>query len=228
MTTAVRPKELWNTMPGWGIIVDLTPPELIAARKVRVVRRALAVGLVIVLLLSLAAFGYAWTQKRSAADDLASVQNDTTRLQSEQNRYGNVVRIQSATKQIQSQIAGLMAADVDSAQLLGQIRAQLPANMIIGQLSVVANESSTSNSSAGGALLDGSGLVHIGTVSLSGTAKRLTDVATFVDRLGTIKGIVQPYPADTVMLGSTVTFSLQLTLTSDLLTHTYDGSQDGK
>ena len=40
MTTLLKRSDPWTVQPGWGIHVDLTPPELLTARQLRTVRRA--------------------------------------------------------------------------------------------------------------------------------------------------------------------------------------------
>ena len=49
MTTLLDPPAAqpapWSVMPGWGVVVDLTPPELIDLRRLRGLRRAIAIGL---------------------------------------------------------------------------------------------------------------------------------------------------------------------------------------
>ena len=48
MTAAIATsgQQLWSTMPGWGIVADLTPPELIASRRLRLLRKLLIAGAV--------------------------------------------------------------------------------------------------------------------------------------------------------------------------------------
>ena len=49
---------LWASMPGWGIVADLTPPELVESRRLKALRKLIAVCLGAVVLL-LRAAGYA-------------------------------------------------------------------------------------------------------------------------------------------------------------------------
>lgn len=228
MTTIARPKELWNTMPGWGIVANLTPPELLAARKLRVIRKLLAVGLVLMLVIGAAGYTYAAIQRSAASGDLASEQARTAALQVQQRKYSGVVQIQGTITQVQSELAGLLKNDVDFEALLGQIRSRLPAGMTVGQLSVVLDNGAVSSATGGGAALDASGLTHIGTVTLSGTGTRLSDVSTYVDKLKTITGVVEPYPASNQSADAGVQYSVQLTLTDELLTHAHDLNKIGK
>ncbi len=44
--TTVEQPTLWNSTPGWGIAANLIPPELINARKLKVLRKFMAAGIV--------------------------------------------------------------------------------------------------------------------------------------------------------------------------------------
>jgi hypothetical protein len=228
MTTAVRPTELWSSMPGWGIVANLIPPELILARRVRVVRRALGLLLVLVLVLIMLGFSYAWLQKQSAATDLQTAQARTAQLQAEQDKYQGAVQVQQSITGIDTKLSTLMADDVDFAGLIANLRAELPPTMTIGQLSVSLNQSVAGASAAlGASALDATGQTHIGTITVSGKARSLQDLSAYVDRLQTIKGIVEPYPNSNSASATGVSWSVQITLTSALLTHTYDASKIG-
>jgi hypothetical protein len=218
-----------NSMPGWGIVADLTPPELIARRRLQVVRRLVVAGLVVVLLLCASGFGYATWQHGKAEDGLATEQLRTTTLLAQQHKYSAVTVVRGAIGQVQGQLAGLMVGDVDTAALVHSIVGALPATMTIDQMSVTISAASTTGSggTAGGiGSLDLSGATHIGTVTLSGTGAALTDLAGYVRALQDAKGVFEPYPLSNQATDTGTTYSLQLTLTDALLTHRFD-IQDG-
>ena len=55
----------WGGMPGWDVVADLTPPELINMRWLGVLRRRIAAGLVlVVVLLRAVAYVYAVRPER--------------------------------------------------------------------------------------------------------------------------------------------------------------------
>lgn len=228
MTTAVRPKELWNSMPGWGIVANLIPPELLLARRLRVLRRVLALVLALVVLLAMTTFGWAWLQHQAADRDLVAVQNQTAQLQAEQSRFQPAVKVQGSITQIDGQLKTLMANDVDFSTVLGNIRNQLPANMTIGQLALTIDQSKSGTSGSGAASLDASGARHIGLVTISGKASHLADLSGFIDKLRTVPGVLEPFPVSNATAdGGAVDYSVQLTLTAALLTHTYDQTGNG-
>jgi hypothetical protein len=219
-------------MPGWGIVADLTPPELIASRRMRVIRRLMIVAVATVVLLCAGGYTLAIWQHNQAANELASEQDRTTSLLAEQRRYSGVTVVRGAIADVQGQLAGLMVADVNVGSLVAAITTALPKGMSIDQITVtVAAASSSGNASTNGESgglggLDLSDAAHIGTVTLSGSGSKLTDLAAYVDTLRKTPGVFEPYPQSNQITETGTTYSLELTLTDALLTHRYD-TQDG-
>jgi hypothetical protein len=226
MKTMDGPWSQGESMPGWGIVADLTPPELIASRRMRVIRRLMIIGVATVLLLCAGGYALAILRHNDAESELASQQDRTTTLIAKQRRYSGVTVVRGSIAEVQDQLAGLMAGDVNVGALVGAVVTALPQDMTIDQLSVdiVTGTSSGSGSTNSGGVgsLDLSHAAHIGTVSMSGTGSRLTDLATYVNTLRTIPGVFEPYPQSNQTTEKGTTYSLQLTLTDALLTHRFD------
>jgi hypothetical protein len=228
MSTMTQPPALWNSMPGWGIVADLTPPELIASRRLRVLRKFLTAALVLVVALCLLGYGWATLQSRSASKALATEQARTTQLRNEESKYAGVTQIQAALAQTNTQVAKLLATDVDFANLVGSLRQNLPGGMTITQLTVaLATGTTGATSSAGTSVLDTSGRRHVGTITITGTGIHMTDVSVFVDRLSTIKGVAVPYPSTNVQTPHGIQYTVQIILTEDVFSHRFDTSATG-
>lgn len=228
MTTIERPVELWSTMPGWGIVANLTPPELIAARKLKTIRKALLVGLALLLVIGIGCYTMAFLSHRAAASDLSDEQARTTQLQAQQHKYQRAVQVQNSITGVQSQLGGLLKYDVDQAALVERIRAKLPPNMTISALTITIDAApGTTAAPIGAGSLDASGSTHIGTVALAGNEQHISDVAAYVNALATLPGVVAPYPGSSTVTETAVQWSAQLTLTGDLLTHRYDTVKKG-
>ena len=227
MTITVSPPEQkWHTMPGWGIVANLIPPEIVAARRVATVRKLIVVALVGVLLLAGAGFGYGYWQKHRASNQLAAEQARTTSLLAQQQRYSGIVRINNEITQIQGQLQTLLGADVDVPTLMVRLLAVRPAGTTLSQVTVTLDAGSTtqSNQAAGGSgagVLDASGQTHIGTIALTGQTTGLPAVAAYVTGLAGLPGIVAVYPTSQQNTGKGVQFTIQLTLTDELLSHRY-------
>jgi hypothetical protein len=222
MITLTKENQLWNTMPGWGIVADLTPPELIAARRLRVVRKAIIGALAFMLVLSVAGYTMAYLQNRSAQSALTAEQIRGTQLQASQKQYVGVTQIQSAVTQVNGQLATLLANDVDLAALVQAVNAAKPSGVDISSLAVTMTGSGASSSASGsGSSLDTSGAQHIGTIEIDGGGTRLTDAATYVDNLLKIKGVVAAVPTTNQQIDNVVQYAIQVTVTDALYTHRY-------
>lgn len=227
MTAVVERQDLWRSMPGWGIVANLLPPELIDARRAKTLRKMIAaVAVVIVVLTTLGYFYESW-KAHSASSALGKAQDTSIALTGEQSDYSAVVKMQADVANLHTQIGSLMVGDVDFSSLVGQVRGDLGAGMAVTQLSVSVNGGATASTGGagassggnGGSSLDTSGQAHIGTITLNGTARHFSDVAAYVDLLGTITGVVQVFPVSDVAGANGVQFSLQMTVTDAALSH---------
>lgn len=221
---------LWDVVPGWGIAADLTPPELITRRHLRVVRRRVVVGLVVLLVLCGLGYAAAMLRSSDAQAALADEQTRTSALQVESRQYADVTQVQGQIILSQQQVARLMAQDVDLGALLGALRAQLPAGMTVDQVSATvdvvepgaAGAAGAAGATATGVTLDSTGATIVGQVTIQGSATSLDELPTFLDRLGAVAGLVAPLPLTNGSGAAGVRYSLQVAMTDALLTHRYD------
>lgn len=230
MTDTMKPPvrahttQLWNTMPGWGIVANLLPPEILAARRVRVLRKLVVAALALVLLLGAGGYGYAYWRARSAQSDLHAAQDRTAQLQAQQSKYSGVVQLQDETALIKSQLGGLLTTDVNVPRLATAVMALNPSpsglTALDVEVSVASAQSGTSGDASSG-VLDTSGHQHIGTITVTGTVHTLADVATYVTRLSRLPGIVEVFPANQQNDGKLVTYSIEMTMTDQLFTNRY-------
>jgi hypothetical protein len=106
MATMTESRALWSTMPGWGIVANLLPPEVIQSRRVRFVRRTVLLALTFVVLACVLGYGYVCLGHRSAEHDLAAEQARSQQLTIQQNRYSRTdTATWSGSKQIPSRCA---------------------------------------------------------------------------------------------------------------------------
>jgi hypothetical protein len=223
MTTSAPPAQLWSTMPGWGIAANLTPPELINARELKTLRKWLAAGLVVLLLACVGGYLLAARKHSAASAELDQVQAQTTDLQAGVRKYAAVTQIQGSVTQVQTQIAALMASDVDLVALLGRLRSALPATMTISSEAVNISQAGAAAQAGSGA----STASTVGTVSLSGTGRALNNLATYVENLQAIPGVTDVNPTTNVLNEHVAHYSLTLDLTTAALSHRFDVSKTG-
>ncbi len=186
--------EAWGSMPGWGIVADLTPPELIAARRLAVLKKYIAAALALVLLLC--ALGYVVSKHghSNAESDYAAAADRTGQLNAAaaSDKLAAVTQLKSETASIEGQVATVTKGRVNVAKLITLVRAALPAGVSLSSLNVTVDTSGSSATST--PTLDTSGQVTVGTLTLAGTAQRMNEVATYVTALTSTKGITNVIP----------------------------------
>jgi hypothetical protein len=226
--TTIHGNQLWNTMPGWGIVADLTPPELLNSRRLKLLRKLITAGLVAILVLCVGGYVLAARKQTAASGALADVQMRTTQLQAQGRQYRGITKIQGTVAAVQAQVATLMNGDVDLTKLMAKIRTGLPATMTLEQEAItisvagVAASKSKSNPS-----LDRSGHLQIGNVTLSGTGQTLDDLPAFVDALSVLTGVIDVVPTTNTTDKTGMQFTVTLGLTDQLLSHRFDAPKNG-
>ncbi|MDO9377439.1 MAG: hypothetical protein Q7T56_01220 [Nocardioidaceae bacterium] len=225
LTPPVEPADWGSTMPAWGLAADLTPPEVIEGRQVRAIRKRLVVGLAAIVLVCVAGFAFATLQATTAEDSLASTQAATDELMAAQGQYDDVVKVQADTRAVDAQVAQLMATDVDVATLVTELRGTLPGTMSLTALNVTLT-SATDAAAPPVAATDPAaepGSTPIGTVTLTGSAQQLSDLAGYATDLAGIDGVANVLPASNAKgeAGAT-TWTVTLGITDALHTHRYD------
>ena len=226
MTALLRRSDPWSVQPGWGIVVDLTPPELLNVRQLRAVRRIVLAALVAVAVL-LASVYLLIDQKRSSAqDELANAQTATIHLQQQQQKYSGVTKLKAAAQQIKVQIGSLMSGDVASDALLYRMLLAVPTGVHLESVSVTINQAGVANAqnAQGGApgAIEISGHSRIGTVTMNGKAAAMDEVSTYVDRLSAIPGVLDVVPTSNSRDAGGGEFTISFGLDDRLLTHHFD------
>lgn len=234
MTTVVKQKQsqnqslIWTSAPGWGIVADLTPPELVDARRLSVLRKRIGAALAVLVVMCGAGYSLALRDHSFAEDALSTVQDRTTALRVQQNGYRDVTQTEAALALKQKQTATLMAADVETSALLVKLRAALPGRMTIKNLSVdlaAASIKATAGSTATG--LDASGRATIGTAVIGGSALAYADVSRYVDTLASTAGLINVVPTSAQADQGGVQYNITFNLTDVLLSHRFDLAETG-
>ena len=211
---------LWVTAPGWGISVDLTPPEVTNARQVAVLRRVVAAGLAALVVGCAGGWYLAARDSDDARGDLSFASDQTLGLQATGRTYADVVSIQNRVKDIDGRVATVMAGDVDVVELLDVLHTDLPATMRLTQQTISITGTGVADAVTGAAV---AGDTRIGTITMTGTGATLDDLADYVDALETVPGIVDVVPLSNMVEadGTGTQFSLSLSITDTLLSQRF-------
>jgi Tfp pilus assembly protein PilN len=168
--------------------VDLMPPEITAARRLRTVQRGLAAGAVGVVALVGAGYAVSAQEAATARAELEAVQLRTAALQAEANQYAEAPAVLRQVEQAETAREQAMAADVLWYGYLNDLTLALPDGVWLTSLTATAaapepTAATGTNPFAG---------PRIGTVEVSARSLDHPDVATWLDALGAIDGVDNP------------------------------------
>lgn len=105
---------------------DLLPTEVRTRRAVRALRRRLAVGLVLLLVLTVGASGWALVEREGARNRLTRAENEADRLAAQLASFRDVIRVQSDIEQTRTAIVEGMRDEVLWADLVRAFELALP------------------------------------------------------------------------------------------------------
>lgn len=219
MTVMLERQHAWQTRPGWGIAVDLTPGEVVNARRVGVLKKLIIAGLVLVLCLCGAATYLTLKQEWAAQDAYNAEQARTEALQNELDQYSEITLIETTISQIRTQIATLMASDVDYVNLIAKIRARAPEGVAITNIAVLLAEDNAATAAAPGGRV---GPVVIGSATISGRSASISALSPFVKSLSQLRGVDEVVPTSNTRTELGVEYSLTMDITDELYTHRFD------
>jgi Tfp pilus assembly protein PilN len=204
------------------VFADLMPDDVLAGRRGRAMKRRVLIGLAAVVLLLTAGYAFSWVQTHNAGSDLSAAQARAAALTRRQTDFTPLVKAQADSAQIQQTLAKLMAGDLQWSKLLESIRGTAGRGVDITSTNgtVTTPGSSAGNTgpaAAGISVLNQTGEVQIGSLTITGTASDKNAVAAFVDRLSRVPGLAAAFPASVATATGKLTFSVNVILTSKAL-----------
>ena len=143
----------------------------------------------------------------------------------------SVVSLQAQSKKISTQLATVLADDLQWSILLSAAQAAAPADLQIGKMSGALSAgliSGAGTSSAGAAQLPStSGHETIGTLTITGTAVRKSAVAAYIDTLGHLTGLGNPLLTDLNLDDAGCSFTVKVDITTAALGGRYAAATTG-
>jgi len=125
-----------NLVVGGEPRVDLLPPEVRVQRKGKGIRRRLAFGVIMVLLIVTASTFLARTQADQAKANLAVAQARTQDLLIQQRKYVEVSKLQNEIDTIRAAQQVGTSTEIDWKSYLNSVQATLPSNVTIGTVNI--------------------------------------------------------------------------------------------
>lgn len=199
--------------------VNLLPPEVHEARKLRKLQLTLVSGVAVVAALLGAAYFSQVQAAHSAQTDLTKVTAAAANLQAQKASYSAVPTTISAIDNAAAARQSAMGQDVEWYRYLNDLSYITPKNAWLSQLSVAFANGSSSPSSA----LSSAG---IATITVNGYALQHTDVASWLDAVAKEHGWNNAYFSNsqvTVINNTTaVKFTSSINVTAAALSHRFD------
>jgi Tfp pilus assembly protein PilN len=204
-----------------SIRANLLPTEIMAGRNARRMRIVVIVAVALVAVLMGAWYAHAFSEKKQADQDLADVSAQVAVVQKSQDKYSDVVTIKDENTAVTKQLTTLLAKDLPWATLTDTIRdtgttAGVTVTGITGSLT---DGTDTTNS-----LPSTTTAATVVVVSITGSGPDKKTVAKYVEALGALPGLANPYlssatqnQADVAGEAATVTFTLSAEVTSKAL-----------
>ena len=195
-----------------SLAANLLPVEVMEARRSRRVRRTVLVLLAVFAVLLAAWYGFTRVQTELARTDLADAKANTERLTRQQDAFDELQQVQRDTATIERQLAQLMANDMSYPTLVRALRQAAPGGLILTGITVTLDASR-----AGGGIAARSAGTPVAFVAIAGVGTSKPQVATFVDALGKVAGIADPYITSVAASENGLDFNVQVKVTEALL-----------
>jgi len=196
------------------ISANLLPSEIVSARRARRSRTWVALALLVVV--GLLASWYLWAdnQVRTANQDLGLVTGQAAALQKSQTRYQDVVDVQNETAAIAKELKTLLANDLPWAALLDTLRNTGADSgiTVTGISALLADAVSAKNATE--TLPSKTGASNVGAVTITGLGPDKPSVAKYVDALGQLSIVANPYLTNATKGDTSWQFSVTVDVTS--------------
>lgn len=195
--------------------VNLLPPEVVAARGLRVLKRWLGLLIVIVIAACAVGVGVSLMAERAAEDELAQAQAETAQLQAERQKYIEVPLVLGEIDRVSAARTFGMSTEVELARYLAAISATAPDGVAIDTLQVAVNPPTTEP----GVATDPLAGPTVGQLVFEAQSLTVPDTANWVDALNAIPGLADAWftAADITEVNGTVYYTVSATVqvTSD-------------
>jgi Tfp pilus assembly protein PilN len=193
-----------------SVAANLLPVEVMEARRSRRVKRTVLALLAVFVVLLVGWYGLARVQTGLAQTELADAKANTERLTKQQDAFAELQQVQRDSDAIQRQLAQLMASDMAWPTLLRDLRQAAPSGLVLTGVTVTLESSRTAGASGARP-----GPVAFVTIAGIGTSK--PQVATYVDALGRLNGVANPFITNVTAGERGLDFSVKIDVTNALL-----------
>ena len=182
--------------------VNLLPPEVRASRALRVVKRWLAIVLVVAILASAGVVAFAILAQRGADRELADAGLRTEQLNAERSKYADVPLVLAAVDATKLARTRGTSTEVIWTPYLQAIAATAPAGVSVSNISVVSPWPAVTGTTTGSPFA----APGVGTITFTARSLTVPDTAAWLDGLETVPGFADAWFSDATRSTDAVTF----------------------
>jgi Tfp pilus assembly protein PilN len=224
--SASRAQAVTSARVDWAPVpkVNLLPREILQTRRLTGIKRALAGAVAAVVLVCAGATAWAHAGASAAQDDLDAVQAKGAAMRAEQARYAGVPKLLNVIQAAGAARERAMSNDVLWYGFLSDLAVITPKGVTLNGLQASMDQTAPTN--------DPLVPTGLGTVTFTGTAEQVPDVAAWLDAVAHSHGLdgstLQTITRDDARggTGGTLSFTTTVSVTSKALTHRYDRKAD--
>ena len=170
--------------------VDLLPPELLAQRKAIANRRRLGLGVVLVVVLTIAGVALASFESLVAQANLASEQSRTQSLVAQQKKFIEARKVQDEVSSLEAAQEVGTSTEIDWKNYLTAVQATLPANVVV-TIVTIDSASPLAKYAQSAIPLQGA---RVATLSFTALSATLPEVPAWLDSLTSLPGYTDASP----------------------------------
>ena len=170
--------------------VHLLPPDVIARKNLKVVKRRLWMAVIAVVAIAAVAYGAVVFSLSAAQAQLQSADSAAALLTVQQAKYGEVSKVKADIAGIQGAQKSSTAQEILWAPYIGQIQASLPAGAFIESMNGGIDTVAVGGTATPAVPLEAD---HIATLTLTVNMPQ-ADIAGWIGGLTSIKGFVDAVP----------------------------------
>ncbi|WP_430783190.1 PilN domain-containing protein [Actinoplanes sp. G11-F43] len=193
-----------------SIRADLMPPEIREGRRSRITRSMVVVLLVATLAVLAAWYAQATVAKQNAEDEYNDTFQSLTTARASQktDELRDLVEYQDGGTALNGELTTILANDVSWTNLVTLIRDRAEDTKVgITEIGAGLNNDSAD--------AEAQTTTEIGTVMISGSAASKRVVADFVNELGDLKDLVNPFVSSVTDTDGRVSFTVTVTITDE-------------
>jgi hypothetical protein len=196
--------------------VHLLPPQVLARKKGKAIRRRLGLGVVGMILVVAIAGGLAEVASISAQSALVTAQSETTNILQQQAKYGDVLKVKADDAAIQSSQKLATVQEISWQPFIVSFQDTMPSDASITSINA-GIDTPLAGAPAVAVPLQGP---HIATITASLTMKQ-SEISPWLDSLPKIKGFVDVTPDSITRGNGTYTVAITMHLDTDALANRF-------